>query len=869
MTAASVRSRDTRGRVDTVPLLLSRVNLYPYRELRDEESTRTTSGILAALADEASLRERIGPELGDQLYEIASRVSDEDRRKFVLPLRRDIFNRRPPSPDLTEHYLADPLPGLEVWRQSWEHTNELTARLDQIHESVVSREREHLVAWAGDSDVGRALAVSSPALLHAIERRAKTPTGDCGRRIRKEEPTLVQYFSRSTVRVSPFSLYTGVHIGSLAESATSDPAATWSVRSSASVRRVLVRQAGRRLADDPRDAAELRWRVTRRKQFEGETTLRIHRRTWVAPERDMKVDALTEDIVRVPLTPSLRHAVQLLENLCPSRSAGMRLAELSDGIAAATGWATPALTGLLGSLIECGLLEVVPPADEQDDDYEAQWLEYLHGMTGEQSTRLAAALHETTRLVKSFGEVAAQDRVRAIGQVTERWSAAIGAQVAGPIVEDATVSRGVTVDSGRLERWTRDLERALPLLVACDDQRLLDMVLESHFVDQFGEGGRCTDLARLAEVANASYSQAGAILAGDVPKARTERWELFLEARERALAALIDAAHSGEEAAELPDLGDVADLLRRGGHAFEGGVTVFGQPSTDLLFVNHLYGGKARYFTRYLPHSPAPVTEILRNHVRATDRSHGRTAQMRPALGFNANLGPLLAEQEVVLDETVRTSAGGVDISDVVVEHTPGGLRVVTRNGEPLDLLYAGFLVPHALPSDEAALAAVTGSPYYTFSRRDSALVDARDTNDPVSHRGTSRIRCGDVVLFRRRWPMSAEVIRPVPGESPAAHFRRVNEWRLVRGIPDQVFVRSLRVGAMTVAERAMRPKPQHLDFLSRLHVAHAHRVMSRLGEDLVLEEFSPVPGPEMTSDRGAHAHEIAFELSLSEELTT
>ncbi|QRN81059.1 MAG: lantibiotic dehydratase, partial [Nocardiopsis sp. BM-2018] len=63
--------------------------------------------------------------------------------------------------------------------------------------------------------------------------------------------------------------------------------------------------------------------------------------------------------------------------------------------------------------------------------------------------------------------------------------------------------------------------------------------------------------------------------------------------------------------------------------------------------------------------------------------------------------------------------------------------------------------------------------------------------------------------------------------------------------------------------ERAMAPKPQHVDFLSRLHTGTAAKRLAHLGPTLLVEEM--LPGPDhhrVRSPAGSHAGELFLELS-------
>lgn len=847
---------DRTGVVAT-PQWVSRVNLFPHTDLRDEPAAlaSTTRG-LERLAAEEGTRTRLAPLLVDQLHAWVPVVDEADRRAFVLPLKRDVFNGRAPRPGHLAHRLAGDLVGLDEWAASWARTADLEAELDAAHARAEHAERQVLAHWSADPDVQRSLAVTSGDLLGAVERRDRVAVPD--RRTRKSESALVQYFSRSTVRVSPFSLYTGVVLQRWDEEQALDgPLGRTSVPA---LRRLLVRQAVRRLVDDPADAEHVPWRRTDAFTVV-DGTLVVRRCRWQAATRAQKADTFTEDEVRVPMTDVLAAVLAALpdgEHAAPRTALVAALRETG-------GWDADGATRLVAQLVEMGLLVPAFGVREQSSTFEQDWLDALDGLPGRASRDVRDALRATLDALDGFAEADGPARARTLVHLGEGWATAVGGPASDPVVEDVYVTRGQPVTAATLDGWVADATRILPLLAAHDDQRVLAGALETVFVERYGAGARCTDLRELARVAYACFPLTQRLLSGERPADLPEHVVGLLAAREIAVRRLVDLTRAPHDEAVLDDaaLAEITAALPPAELDVARSVSLFGQVGGSQLVLNHAYGGRARYFSRYLHHADPDVTRLLREHNAGLVPSGALPLHMRPTLGFNANLGPLLPADELALTDEPRPGPGALTIDDLHLVHTPAGLRLRTaRDDQDVDLLYTGFLVPHALPSEQMLLAMLAGAPYFSFSGLGLDLHARWTAGADDARRGTARVLSGDLVLFRRRWALPATVLDARPGETPQAHFRRVNAERSARGIPDQVFVRPLLGRQITPVERAMSPKPQHVDFLSRLHVRHAARRLAHLGPLLVVEELSPHPEHGVRSDRGTHATEIFFEIN-------
>lgn len=851
---------DARPRTGVVatPQWVSRVNLFPHSDLRDEApALAATASALELLAAEAERRSLLAPLLVDQLHEWAPAADEADRRGFVLPLKRDVFNGRAPRAAHLGHRLAGDLVGLEEWAASWRRTADLEAQVDAAHEGAEHAERRVLARWSADPDVQRSVAVTSGDLLGAIERRDRVAVPD--RRTRKSESALVQYFSRSTVRVSPFSLYTGVALHQWGEEQpTGGPLGR---RSVPALRRLLVRQAVRRLLEDPADAEHVPWCVTDASMVVDDETLVVRRCRWQPATRAQKADTFTEDEVRVPMTDALAAVLTAL----PDREHAAPRPALVAALRDTCGWDPDGARRLVGQLVTLGLLVPAFDVREQSSTFEQDWLDALDGLPGRASHEVREALRATRDALEGFAEADGPARARTLADLTARWATAVGGPASDPVVEDVYVTRGQPLTAAALDGWVADATRIVPLLAAHDDQRVLAGALETVFVERYGHGARCTDLRELARVAYACFPLTQRLLSGERPAGLPDSVAGLLAAREIAVRRLVEASRSPDEEAVLGDdaLAEIAAALPVVELDVPRSVSLFGQVAGPRFVLNHVYGGRARYFSRYLHHADPDVTQRLRRHNARLVPPGALPLHMRPTLGFNANLGPLLPTDELALTDEPRPAHGALTIDDLHLVHTPAGLRLRTaRDDQDVDLLYTGFLVPHALPSEQMLLAMLAGAPYFSFADLGLDLHARWTAAGGTPPPGTARVLSGDLVLFRRRWALPTALFDPRPGETPQAHFRRVNAERIARGVPEQVFVRPLLGRQITPVERAMSPKPQHVDFLSRLHLRHAARRLAHLGPVLVAEELSPHPEHGVRSDRGAHATEVFFEIT-------
>ena len=825
-------------RVDLTPRWMVRENTYRYRVLRHEggvELDRRLAEIHERSAQREALREATIREL-ERLIPLLDGVS----RRQALAAKRAVHNAATTIPPMGPE-LFDAAPLTSAWSRNTQRMAEAGGAVDELEERDLASERAVLSAWAQDERVQQSVAMTSTVLLHALRGSARGGSPD--KRGRKSEPALVQYFSRSTLRVSPFSRYTAVDVRVLGDLPSDDD---HGIRSAVAVKRLLTRHAVRRATSDPVNIDHVVWTTPPGAELEG-GTLTFRRRSWVALAPGARLDAFREVDVSWPVPEAWRSTVAVLLATPPG--------SLRD-LAARTSSDAPhhfeTVHAGLAQLASRGLLYPVDPVSEQDPDFEGSLLDALRAWPGVGAQDLVAALRFTHQLTMGFGKLGGAERTARLEILERAWSTAVGAAVTAPIVEDSYVTTSASVPSP--DGWRDPIRGLSPLLTALDDQRLLSTALEATFVAEYGEGGVCTDIRRFAAKTAGAFPLAQQLLAGDTDGAPSTAVLGLLNARAMAARHLnelsrVDAVEVSVDQAVLETLTSTlpdAEIARR------RTVAVFGQVAGNRFVVNHLYGGRLRYFSRYLRQLDPEHTEALRSHLRS-QTGGALSLQLRPTLGFNANLSPLLTEAELVLDDDVPHGTDTRRIEDLAIVHGPTGLAVVERaTGRAVEMVYTGFLVPHALPATEMLLAMLAEAPFYGFG----------DVSMDLHRRGPAarapRIVHEGLVLFRRRWAIEPRTLLKRVDESSAQHFRRLDTDRRAAQMPSQVFFRALRGGYATPMERVMSPKPQHHDFLSRLHTSTIRRRLGDLGPMVMAEELLPEPTV------GTAASETFFEATIT-----
>ncbi|MGC4762697.1 lantibiotic dehydratase [Micromonospora sp. DT46] len=859
----------------------------------------------------------LGPELTEELYRLGGQAPTAYRRSVLLPLRRDVHNDRSPASDLRDRLgdLPDRLPALGRWLRARAEIDRLTGAVDAGSAAALAEERVALAALCGSEPFGRAVALTSPELLAAVQRTAARG-GEPDARGRKSEPTVLRYALRATTRTSPLSWFTIVGWAPWPD-AEAVPAPLASPPDGAPPTHLdLAAGLDVTAAGEPvavtRPPASLVASLFLAGTSRPDQMLRTPHR--LAPGTRVQdghvvfyrehpttgadgMPVIREERVRMPLRPALAAIIRVLRAAPDGHPPAALVAALGRGAARPATDAAEAerlAQRLVTQLCDERLLIPVPPTTEHDPAALAAIADWL-GDTG--APALAEQVRHLDRDIRSLADVDAARRGQLVRRIDAGWHEALRqlgatAPAQAPVTEDVVLSGPVRLT--RRPADTADLTALTSLALLFDEDQVLRRLLRHRFVERYGPGARCADLGQFFAEIGAGFddlptvTQEGALAGGPIARV-PELAQLATLRQEVVRAVRADGGNDGVETVIGADLvAEVAAALPRWLRARPVSYAFFGQHGPDgSLHLNHVYGGWGRFTSRFLDlfgdsGMRAAVAAQLRRVLP------GRVAQFRPVHGFNANLHPLLLGEDIGDDQRL----GGLDLASVELVHDLAGDQIRLRDpatGDLLDVLYLGFLSPPALPARVAALLGDLGSGEVGLRH----LAATRTVAGPGGQAVVSdRLRCGRVVLARRSWRFddgAEEHLRELGSPSVAAAAALRAGWDL----PDQVFLNqgsrrdgqppapghaAQHPGAQArqpserpsapppppaiagLREAVARPKPQFVDLASPLHLRCVPRWLGRITGRLVVEEALPRPAGH---DRPHRVTELVVETYL------
>jgi hypothetical protein len=333
-----------------------------------------------------------------------------------------------------------------------------------------------------------------------------------------------------------------------------------------------------------------------------------------------------------------------------------------------------------------------------------------------------------------------------------------------------------------------------------------------------------------------------------------------------SVAALVRAGHdataSGEVVIPEAALEVAAAGTPRWLTARPASYAIFAQPVVDAdrgaLVVNRVFGGWGRFTSRFLRALDPVAAAQVRAQIRGALTPGARAAQIRPVRGFNANLHPLLVDDEIGGYDVTALDPDGLSlVHDVDTDQ----LRVrITATGECLDVLYLGFGLEASLSVELVPLASDLAAGLLDYQ---PALVPRRQIESRYGSVGyRPRLRYGAVILARARWEIPAGMAgrwRVELDRETGPPARTVARWRAAFGLPEHVYmgaaVEGEGGGLDSLRSYFDRPRSQYVDLGSALHLRCLSRTLARYQNGLVVEEALPAPVP------GSRAVELVTEL--------
>ncbi|MFD8021566.1 lantibiotic dehydratase [Streptomyces lavendulae] len=858
-----------------------RVRSAPYALVRTTVLTHPPQGpeaerfraLLARLHRTETRLLRTTAPLCDDLYASRDGHPAEFHRDVVLPLRRALHNGREPRPALLARLgdLPERVPRLADWTALRARRRALLAELDATAGPALAAEREALAALCREPALAKAVALTSADLLRAVRRAAG---GADDRKTRKEEATVLRHALRACTKTSPLSWFTAVGWGAL-PTARTGTRPSWGapglldgpLHAVVKPNRTLTTALTLALLDAPHRRARLPHRITSSARTTDGRAAYSRDRTAFAGGRYL---VAREDEAELPAGGPLGLVTEHAADPVPLGELAGRLTSALRQTGPAAG---PAAEAFLARLTEAGLLVPADPVPPQSadplHDIEA-WLRPADparpagGAERAGDAERAGRVAGIGRLTEAFGAAAAEERPALLAELADRWAA-----------ELADAGRPVPAGSAPLTVLSEDVVAPLPmpldgfldtadhtalaevtaLAELFDLGHLLRRVVRDRFVARYGPGGTCRHPWEFGAEVTEAWETAGRLADLD-PADRAA-----LPTGTEELAALRAGFTAAVRDARAQDPADAAEVVlppgpvrALGGHlpgwALERPLSyayfLQRDPDRGLLAVNHVYGGWGRFGSRFLDALDPRATAETARQIRRGLAPGARAAQIRPVGGFNANLHPLLVDDEIGPDRRRASIAEG-DLELVHDEPTDQVRLRLRSTGEHLDVLYPGFLAPVLLPRRIAAH--LCDHPHGVVDFR--SLAPRRVLTAPggrVVH--SPRLLHRHVVLRRRRWQLTPGVVRELRAELAAAPApaETAARWRALLDLPEQLFLHPAATAptgrpAEDFLSRLSRPKPHFVDLGSALHLRCLPKWLSRHGDGAVLEEALPAPG--------------------------
>jgi hypothetical protein len=843
------------------------------------------SRLCAGIAERAALQARLDAaraELADRLH-AAVPGAEPELRRFLLAVRRDCHNERPlhpragdgrwPALRAAAGEAGDAAVALDGEARAWD------ARFEADYAAELERQRLALRAPLEDAEFVRGLALASPDLLDAVRALRALPPAASGRREHKAEQALLRYVTRAAGKVSPFSTFTQIGIGTLRRGGRGIRlrGAPWRPRSLVRVKRFLLHRLSDLLCrhaafrDGLRVALNDSLAETEPGRFH---YLRPHR--WV-PSPETGTLRYQRDALGAV---SLRGA--LVERLARLLSGdGLTYGALVGTLAAERPEADPeAVRGQVDRLLDAGVLLLRMPWPVHEVHLETRILRHLRTLAPDAALEaVRECLERLVALEEGFADAAdPASTVRELHRVVAALgpaSAAAGgldaAAVPAPrpgvssLYEDVFLHAG----DGRPARdGIADVPAGAAREAAANGELLARLsVLFEHRHDFLHT---LEDVARerwpgRTQVGVLEVFQAVQPLWNEYLKVHLSHWKDWNRGvttwNPRGLPALA-ALHEGrarvtagleglgrmEEGENRIDPAELRALLSLAPPEFTDargwGAMMLLQPAAadgSRWMLNRLREGTGRYGSRFTAAMDAESARAYTAHMadRGTWRlesgrvqlldvysvhgdtlnvHHPQTAAVFTLPGDDADIAPA---RRVRLGD-LRVSFGAAD--GVPRLTGPGGVRYLAIN---LGLGFEAYL-----PTLAKFLCAFGPSELSTVYPPRRVLPEG-----PLTV--IARTVLGNMVLHRRAWNIPVDLLRGLMDASDAHAFAAVNRARMDWGIPDRVYIADVQ--PHPVLQRVQ--KPQYLDFTSPLLLPVLRDSVSRApDETLRVSEMLPTP---------------------------
>ncbi|MBE4749493.1 hypothetical protein G4177_15110 [Corallococcus sp. ZKHCc1 1396] len=812
--------------------------------------------------------------------------ADPSIRHFLLNVKRDCFNHRP-----LHKYRKSP-----QWEQLPPTAALILERVLGQEQEIEAGEQAFRKSYLEDRETGhqwlleqgrqpsflRAVSLASAGLVEYLDRLYLKPQSEYGKRERKTEQSLLRYFSRSVVKLSPYSTFTKVALGLVTEG--QDPAYSirvldepWSERSLLRVKRYLLDQSRELLFQHPRAREALAVVLNDTIEDLGEGQHRFLRPLML--ERDVTSGELRftrPSQVRVRLSGPL---ITWLKTQLNGRSRSYR--EVQHEAAAAFDEAPERLDATFAKLINIGFLQLVPPWSTIEFHLEQHLLHFVRGLLPDAGLEpLVGTLESLIELEKQYsGSKSPLASVKEIDRLVARLFEQIQEAVAGDALalrlekvthnyyEDVLLHTGehrspshevVHVDPKTAEELLSQADLLWRLANLFEPRHEIHHALwafaerrwpgraEIPFLEFFAEAQPLWEQA----LAHRSSSSQG----GTFNPFGLEEVESLQHLREELRRAIpqIYRQKDGETQVQLDALQRLVDGIPAR-YAPLVGPCLFAQPADargSQWVANRFFEGTGRCGSRFTAiMGPPALTDYTDHYERGSRRRMGEeTAELLDTLFIRGNTVGIHAPQtprilEIPGEFSLLPESRRLQLRDLVLRADPlsRSFTIRDRQGQRLIPSYLSSLQNEFLASPLKFL-----DVFGTMARSTLMLPTHGHERDGITV--AERLTLGRLVVRRRRWVIPPERMPRWEMPEPDA-FLAINRWREALGLPVQVYLIE-KVTAEAVSFDVF--KPQYIDFRSPALVALFQTVLSTgKMEQVTLEEALPTPEAYPTDVQG------------------
>ncbi len=829
--------------------LILRINPLPGRRLGTSELTRAIRVLVETEQLCASLTEAALTEM----FDLAAQATGRDRQR-ILDLKRAVYNGRTPGSAVG---ARDWPPATTAWLEAEQRRALARSVLTTGYDTCLAQERATLVEAIGSEPFQLSLALTSPQVLDAVRRYARS-AGALSKQDRKSERGILQHLTRAMVRTSPLARFTAVGFANWSEQGTSLDRAVFQRRrahSIPSVDRAMVSMLVRGLLPGsltlaPEADAEAGSTATVMQN----PSLRIMQTSVGFRRRE----GAQVRVLSTPLTSQLRALLNLTAQ-GPVSMAGLCRA-LGDRLAVTVAEAEQVVRAA------CAAQILLPGTvlDEQAEDPLPAARELLRRHVPVAADELAAVSAELDRIPRAT----VTERVAVLRRLesAEQRLNALSLQPARLHINEDYVLEPVEVSTSGYRQALEDLAEVTEFTSLFDRHHELRALACTLFVDRFGAGASVPLLDHAADLVGAVLNREERLNHGGAEELGPPDGSLpqLLKLRATAVHTVAErmAAHtarqsgSNELALESGLLAELAEALPERFRRTPASYGLLVQPADGRLILNGCYPGHGMLGARFLGVDRAlggrAGESVARRSAALFAADGAELREDRGLHGININHRIPLLDRTITPDEWIALRlAHDPDRDELALLDADGTpVRPITLGMAWLELLPVPLRLAMWLADTSRVLTESFG-----WEQRVSDGVPERTT-------ATTRLTVGQVVLQRRRWYPGADFPANAAQEGAAAHLVDLTSWRADHGVPEEVVFKtavdhgsaSRSVATRSYLSNRRRQKPQYADLASALAVRVLPRLLERRITGSYLEEA--LPGVR----RGQHAFEWAVE---------